>query len=276
MSMAFDNSGLPKPPAAPGPGTPLRSMGVWGLPEAGIGWIVAQVLGTAGLLAVLALGDWSLYRTERPGGNLGRASGQVASGQPLENDTIPILWQFATFIPAWVGLLGAAWLAAYFANRQRSGWKITGTGSDVANGFLAGVLLQIPLIPLLYYVITEIFGELPPTGRALALVDAVDSPIKIVALFIAVAVVAPIVEELFYRALVQRAIVDKLGPMFGIPLAALIFGAVHLSWTELPALTAVGLVLGLLYHRSGRLGAPIVAHMTFNAFTLTTLLAAAG
>lgn len=274
--MASDNHGLPHPPTAPPTGAPLRAMGVWGLPEAGVGWIVAQVLGTAGLLAVLALGDWSLHRVERPGGSLGRASGQVGTDQPLENDTIPILWQFATFIPAWVGLLGAAWLAAYFANRARPGWRIEITGSDVVNGVLAGVLLQIPLIPLLYYTITEIFGDLPPTGRALALVDAVDTPIKIVGLYIAVAVIAPIVEELFYRGLVQRAIVDKIGPMFGIPLAALIFGAVHLSWTELPALTAVGLVLGLLYHRTGRLGAPIVAHMTFNAFTLTTLLLAAG
>ena len=110
----------------------------------------------------------------------------------------------------------------------------------------------------------------------MALVDAVDTPIKVVALYIAVAVIAPIVEELFYRALVQRSIVDKVGPWFGIPIASLIFGAVHFSWVELPALTAVGIVLGLLYHRSGRLGAPIVAHMTFNAFTLTALLAATG
>jgi len=272
MSMASGDPGLPQPPAPVA--TPVASTGVWGLPEAGIGWIVAQVLATASVLAVLALGDWSLYRTERPGGNLGRAFGQLLTDQPLEDDTIPILWQFATFIPAWAGLLGAAWMAAYVANRARPGWKITATRGDIAKGILAGVLLQIPIIPVLYYAITEIFGELAPTGRALALVDAVDSPIKVVALFIAIAVAAPVVEELFYRGLVQRALVDRLGHLAGVSIASLIFGAVHFSWTELPALTVVGLVLGVLYHRSGRLGAPIVAHMTFNAFTLVALLSA--
>ncbi|NNC79118.1 MAG: CPBP family intramembrane metalloprotease [Acidimicrobiales bacterium] len=273
MSMAPRDPGLPPPPGSVA--TSFGPSGVWGLPEAGIGWITAQVLATASVLAVLAVGDWSLYRTERPGGNLGRAFGQLHTDQPLQDDTIPILWQFATFIPAWAGLLGAAWLAAYVANRSRPGWKITATGGDVAEGLLAGVLLQIPIIPLLYYAITEIFGELAPTGRALALVDAVDSPIKVVALFFAIAVAAPVVEELFYRGLVQRALVDRLGPVAGVSIASLIFGAVHFSWTELPALTVVGLVLGWLYHRSGRLGAPIIAHMTFNAFTLAALLASA-
>jgi membrane protease YdiL (CAAX protease family) len=51
-----------------------------------------------------------------------------------------------------------------------------------------------------------------------------------------------------------------------------IFGVFHFQLQQAPALIAFGLVLGVLAHRSGRLGSSIVTHMAFNATTVVTLV----
>ena len=64
----------------------------------------------------------------------------------------------------------------------------------------------------------------------------------------------------------------RLGAASGIALTSLLFGAAHLiawqgPWTLVYAwaVAASGLVLSLLRHVSGRLGAPMAAHAFFNA-----------
>ena len=53
------------------------------------------------------------------------------------------------------------------------------------------------------------------------------------------------------------------------------FGAVHLQLLQFPALTLIGLVLGWLTLRYGRLGPAIWAHIAFNAVATVMLLAEA-
>ena len=81
-------------------------------------------------------------------------------------------------------------------------------------------------------------------------------------------------EEFFYRGLVQPALIRLTNVPIGITISSLIFGAVHFSLVELLPLSVVGAVFGILAHKTGRLLAPIVAHMTFNAVTLIALLGA--
>jgi hypothetical protein len=90
-----------------------------------------------------------------------------------------------------------------------------------------------------------------------------------------VCVGAPLVEELFFRGLVQPRLVTLLGPVRGIVLASCLFGAAHLIAWQGPITLAYalsvaggGLVLGTLRHLSGRLGPGTVAHAFFNAEAL--------
>ncbi len=248
---------------------------MWGIPEAVLGWFSSQVVGLFAVLGVAIAGSWSLGLIERPGGHLGRAVGQLAAGNELRDDMLPLFWRMATLAPGWIALLGVSWAFAAVLGRDRPGWSLKGEWSDVGIGVVAGVLLQIPLIPALYVVIQLIVGELEPTGRALGLVDQIGGPFDVIMLYAFVAVGAPIVEELFYRGLVQRSLVERFGPYIGIGAASLIFGLVHFSLFELPALTLVGLILGLLAWRADRLLPAVVAHMVFNAWTLTILVAIA-
>lgn len=96
---------------------------------------------------------------------------------------------------------------------------------------------------------------------------------------IAVAVVIPVAEEIFFRGLVLRAFEKKYSVAVGVIASSTIFGLVHPSGaTNLAGVIAIPLVTGLyglLFAlaavKTQRLGSPIVAHMLIN-FTATTVL----
>jgi len=157
---------------------------------------------------------------------------------------------------------------------ERVGWSLRGEPSDIALGVFSGAALQVPLLVIVVLIMQAIFGDFEQSGRALALVDLADTWPKVILLVAAVGVGAPIVEEMFYRGVVQRWLVDAVGPVLGIGIASVIFGAVHLSLIEFVPLTVVGVILGILFWKTGRLLPAVIAHMTFNMFTLVNLLVA--
>ena len=87
-----------------------------------------------------------------------------------------------------------------------------------------------------------------------------------------VVVLAPLIEELFFRGLFQRATDRRFGAALSVVFPAVIFGAVHLQPLQFPALVLFGLVAGLLVARSDRLGPAIWAHVGFNAIAVASLL----
>lgn len=230
-------------------------------------------IGSLAYVAVLQGGGYSSAIAERPGGHLGRTVAQLSQGQPLQDTAMPIVWQMLLLVPGWIVLLGVSWLFAGAIGHDR-GWSFRGKLSDVPVGVFSGAVLQVPIVFIVVVIVQAIFGEFEQSGRALALVDMADSWPKVLMLVLFVGVGAPIVEELFYRGIVQQSLVRSLGPVIGIGLASLIFGAVHLSLVEFAPLVAVGAGLGYLFWRTGRLLPAIIAHATFNLFTLVNLLAA--
>lgn len=258
-------------------GTQTRERAPWGLAEAIVAWITSTALQGLLLVGLIGAGDFSTTTPARPGGNLGRATGQVVTEQELADRSVPVAWQLLLLFPGWILLLGVAWVYGGLLKRDRPGWSLRGEWADIPRGIAAGLVLQIPLVPIVVVLMQLIFGDLEPTGRALTLVDSVSSsPFLVVLLVVCVAIGAPLVEELFYRGLVQPALIRLTNVPIGVGLASLIFGAVHLSLVELVPLSVVGLVFGILAHRTGRLLPSIIAHMTFNAFTLVALLLASG
>lgn len=80
---------------------------------------------------------------------------------------------------------------------------------------------------------------------------------------ILVTLMAPVVEEFLFR----KVIVDRLRP-FGeraaVLASALMFGLFHGNVYQFFYAFSVGIILGLAYVRSGRLGFPILLHMLMN------------
>jgi len=89
-----------------------------------------------------------------------------------------------------------------------------------------------------------------------------------VALVRLVAIGAPIVEELVYRGLILQTLQSRIDDVLALIASAAFFAAIHFAPVEFPGLFAFGIVLGLCYQRTGRLGMAVAAHVGFNAMGL--------
>lgn len=131
---------------------------------------------------------------------------------------------------------------------------------------LAALLLYLPL----YWV-----GATSPddVGKpAQDLTDKAHDTKGVVLLVLFVVIVAPVVEEIFFRGLALRSLEHKYGEMWAIVGSAALFAAVHFEPLQFPALFLFGLVAGLLAMRTGRLGPGIWAHIAFNGMAVVNLL----
>ena len=244
----------------------------WGVPEALLGWVGGSFAAVVVFTIFRSLG-FSLFTPEGPGGFFGRAVGQNQVGDGFADDALPLFLQMFAQVPGWIVMLAITWVVAGALGHKRVGLSFAGEPLDVARGFVMGFILQIPVVIILVNLVVLIFDASLDT-RAQSLVDSINGPIDLIALFLGVVVGAPIVEEIFYRGILQRALVDRFGTAIGIGVASLLFGAVHFSWVNLIPLSVVGAGFGFLFHKYGRLLPAIIAHMTFNFIALVFALSA--
>lgn len=94
---------------------------------------------------------------------------------------------------------------------------------------------------------------------------------RFVVALLVIAVVPAVSEELFFRGVIQRNLVQWMGRHVGIWLAATIFSAIHFQFFGFVPRFVLGLVLGYLYEWSGNILVPMAAHFTQNAFQLVLL-----
>jgi membrane protease YdiL (CAAX protease family) len=109
-----------------------------------------------------------------------------------------------------------------------------------------------------------------------------DSRLLQVGLILAAVVLAPVTEELMFRGVLLRAL-EPRGKRFALVVSALVFSVVHvlgldvdMLWQSavvvLPPIFLLGLVLGWLTQRSGRLGPAIFLHSGWNLLAAFVLL----
>ena len=98
-----------------------------------------------------------------------------------------------------------------------------------------------------------------------------DSTTALVAVAVLVCVAAPIAEEIFFRGFCFTAFRRWIGVAGGAILSGVIFGAIHAGSSDvvfLVPLAVFGVVLALLYHRTGSLLPCIVLHALNNSLAL--------
>jgi membrane protease YdiL (CAAX protease family) len=94
-------------------------------------------------------------------------------------------------------------------------------------------------------------------------------PVDWALLAFSVAVAAPLGEELLFRGILQAWLGRYLRPTLAIVVAAVAFGLMHsTTWPDPVPLTALGIGLGMAYHRTQSLWAPVALHATFNGIML--------
>ncbi|NDJ23874.1 CPBP family intramembrane metalloprotease [Nostoc sp. B(2019)] len=89
--------------------------------------------------------------------------------------------------------------------------------------------------------------------------------------FFTAAIAAPFFEELLFRGFLLPSLTRYLPVWGSIIVSSLLFAIAHLSLSEILPLTALGIVLGIVYTRSRNLFAPMLLHSLWNSGTLLSL-----
>lgn len=156
--------------------------------------------------------------------------------------------------------------AGYPAGRRRA-------GRDIVRGAMCGAMAAFALAPLMlwFFVFLARHGFEPPAQDVAEAVLLAGTPGGLAACAAAIVLVAPLGEEMLYRAILLRGLRTRLRAAAAIPLAAALFAALHLSPAHAPGLFLVGLLFCALYDR-GSLALSFGAHAAFNAVNLALLL----
>jgi membrane protease YdiL (CAAX protease family) len=104
------------------------------------------------------------------------------------------------------------------------------------------------------------------------IITSIKSPTAYVLGFVAIAVIAPIVEELLFRGYLQSALSRRMKPWLSILIASVVFGAIHFQPLAFPLLAALGAGFGYLYHRTQSLKVNIALHMINNGLAFFALV----
>ena len=175
-------------------------------------------------------------------------------------------------VPLWLGLVGTPLLARRHGLdwRNQMGWRMRAV--DIPVGVGIGVAVQLVAVPLLYWPIFRIFGDLDVEEPARQLADQAVTGLDVTLLLVMTVVMAPVTEEVFFRGLLQGALRDRFGTGWAVFISSAAFAITHVQGVQFPALLLVGVVQGILVVRTGRLGPAIWSHASFNAVTVVALV----
>jgi len=142
--------------------------------------------------------------------------------------------------------------------------------------YAAGTLLvALPMLSLLSFGWTELLRllGLPDEPQDLiATFSETKSVLVIAGMLLVACVLAPLSEELMFRAGLYRFIRQKLGRTSALLVSSLCFGALHGNWAGFLPLVVLGLMLAQVYEATGSLRVIVIAHGLFNLNTLFLVL----
>ena len=182
----------------------------------------------------------------------------------------------AALMGAWASYLIGMWIAS---QRAGSGSMIADYGFRFRwvdlGGLAIGAGSQLVLIRVVYLPLEALwpdtFTQDRLTENAQDLVDRAGGASTLL-LVLVVVIGAPVVEELFYRGLLQRSLADRFNEGAVLVGVAAIFAMAHFRPIEFPGLFVFGLILGWAALRARRLGPAITIHIGFNLTGLLLVL----
>jgi membrane protease YdiL (CAAX protease family) len=250
----------------------------WGMGDMVVWFLVAQVAAAIVYYLVVWLGGYSPYWPGGQGAAAGEVMGRIGAGQsPSVTKSIADLPLWISNglleIPLWAGFLGGPLYAVWRKGISlKEDFGLSMEWMDIPFGLAIGVFCQLVVVWLIYKVLFVFIGDQDVSAAARSITDKATSPLLVVFLVVVVGFLSPLFEELFFRGLSQRSIINRIGPGLGVVASAAFFAVVHGQLLQLPALFVFGLILGGLAHRYGRLGPSIWAHIGFNLVTVVALV----
>jgi membrane protease YdiL (CAAX protease family) len=150
-------------------------------------------------------------------------------------------------------------------------WRWRPAGSALG-GALASLLMVLPVVTASSWAIDRIWADPGGSNPLLDLVLTSADPLALACFALTALVVAPLFEEVLFRGVLLPVAGQRLGGAGAVVLSASVFAIAHLSLSELAPLFVLGLGLGWLRWRSGRLGSAVLMHALWNGMTFMNLL----
>lgn len=208
------------------------------------------------------------------------AAGILSRLLPLRGDALTIFNGAA----AQIGMV--AGVAAYHFRVERLQLGTTPRGIRILPSGLATFLISLPILTvtsLAWRAFLDVFG-LPGQQQDLIRMFAhADSPGLLLTMTLLAIVVAPVAEELVFRAGLFRYFRTRTSRSVALVAPALFFAVLHVSdWRTLDGFASVGpltvlaIVYSIAYERTGQIGTAIVAHGLFNLNTVVLILTGIG
>jgi hypothetical protein len=137
---------------------------------------------------------------------------------------------------------------------------------------LHGLLLVLPLVALSGWLIERFWSDAGGSNPLLEMVLTGRDPLALLSLALTALVLAPLFEETLFRGVLLPVVGRRCGGPAAVVASAAIFAVAHLSLSELAPLFVLGLGLGWLRWRSGRLASCALMHGLWNGMTFANLL----
>jgi uncharacterized protein len=237
-------------------------------------WLFYALLGF--LVGQLAAGLFGAVAGDVAGKNAAQMSAIAKAAVP------PEWYVISTLVGLWVGFLGAPWLASRTQGTRRF---LADLGVRFRWIDLWGVAIGVGsqyAIGLLYWPFQNHIHNFDAPNQKLT---GGAHGVGVALVVVATVVLAPAMEELFFRGLLFKALARLFTPLgpgltkargWGVVLAVvadgLLFGLAHGEFVQLAGLALFGSVLATVSYRTGRLGMNMVAHASFNLVAVITIL----
>jgi uncharacterized protein len=235
-------------------------------------WLVYALVGfLVGQIGALIFGTVA-------GAIAGKTSAQMSA---IATAAVPPEWYVvSTLLGLWIGFIGAPWLASrtqgtrHFARDLGVRFRVVDL-VGIAIGLGGQLLVAIMYAPFQH----DIHNFNAPSQK----LTGASHGAGFVVIAIATVLLAPVMEELFFRGLLLKALVrlfTRMGAAGGARVAGvvlavivdgLLFGLAHAEWVQLAGLAVFGMILAAVSYRTGRLGMNMVAHASFNLVAIVAI-----
>lgn len=142
--------------------------------------------------------------------------------------------------------------------------------------YAAGTLaLSMPVLLALsvgWSFVLQKFGLPDVPQDTIAIFADTKSPVVIFGMLLVACGLAPMMEELLFRAGLYRFCRQKFGRGYALLISSVVFGAIHFNWAGFIPLAVLGAMLALVYETTGSIRVAIVAHAFFNLNTILAIL----
>jgi membrane protease YdiL (CAAX protease family) len=248
---------------------------------------VGALVATVGLISYVVRGSTSVQRAQQGYGSIGTILACFAVAVILANVLVlpygivqaqqhlgqPLTIGPGGLVLSIVSLDGSLLLVVYF-RIVRTGvfsWSQMGLTSNalaerVRQGVLAGIFV-IVVSALIEQALSSV-GVKQTQAEMFAGIKSA-TPGQFVGVLLAVAVIAPVCEEIFFRGYVFTAVARQHSVPWAFGISSVLFALAHLNLQALGPILVIGVTFSFIYWRTGSLVPSMVAHAMNNALAMT-------